>query len=553
LDILAKKRKTGIVTGQIFVNGEEIHDRKTFRRLTGYVDQEDIHIPCLTVQETLEFSASVRLPESITAKEKSMRVEIVLSQLGLAHIANSRVGDAIHRGISGGEKKRLSIAVELVTNPSVIFIDEPTSGLDSFNALQVIQTLATLARDHQKTVFFDLLTLKVIFTVHQPNSAIYSLFDNVLLLSRGKSVYFGPASDAEAYWSSQGHPCPKTYHIADHLLDVASTVIEPIVVADVDGLRYRGKKEGGDTSRHSVGVRGSDEKLRFSSLLNCSNDIQGASKLTQIQQVLGRELKVFLRSPTLFISHLTLSIGLGVFIGMLYYQVDNSIAGLQNRLGSIFFIQALLAFGGLSAISSLNVDRILFIRERSNGFYSPEVYFLQKVLFDLIPLRIIPALVLVSTSYFLIGFTNTTTAFLKFLLIMVVFSMNAGLHDLAIASLIPSTSTSTLASVMSILFQMLFSGILVNQVNIPSGLRWIQYISFFKYAYEGCIASESAGLSVKTTIAGIDVNIPASTVLKSFGIDAGAYYFDMTVTIGVCGVLLVGIWAVMKIKLKERR
>jgi ABC-type multidrug transport system ATPase subunit len=134
------------------INGEEVSNSKIYRKLTGYVDQEDIHIPVLTVQETLEFSAAIRLAESITAEEKSLRAQTVMQQLGLAHIANSRVGDALRRGISGGEKKRLSIAVELVTNPSVIFIDEPTSGLDSFNALQVIKTLATLAKDHHKTV-----------------------------------------------------------------------------------------------------------------------------------------------------------------------------------------------------------------------------------------------------------------------------------------------------------------------------------------------------------------------------------------------------------------
>lgn len=331
-------------------------------------------------------------------------------------------------------------------------------------------------------------------------------------------------------------------------------------MVEVDNLRFRGRgkkndgQEVGDNQSVKPPKVGIDDLGKSTtSFVDPFNSLQGASLLTQLQKVLGRELKVFIRAPILFVSHLSLSIVLGIFIGMLYYQVDNSLAGLQNRLGSIFFMQALLAFGGLSAISSLSVDRVLFIRERSNGFYSPEIYFLQKVLFDLIPLRLIPALVLVSISYFLIGFTNTSDAFLKFLLIMVVFSMNAGLHGLAIASLIPETSTSTLTAVMSILFQMLFSGILVNQVNIPSGLRWIQYISFFKYAYEGCIASESSGLSVVTTIAGVDVNIPASVVLQSFGLDAGAYYFDMAVTFAVWGALMLIIWGVMRVRLREWR
>ena len=108
----------------------------------------------LTVREVLEFSAFTRLPESVSSAGKLARVETVMKQLGLSHVANSRVGDSLKRGLSGGEKKRLSIATELVTNPSILFVDEPTSGLDSFNAYQVVQTLANLASEHKKTVRF---------------------------------------------------------------------------------------------------------------------------------------------------------------------------------------------------------------------------------------------------------------------------------------------------------------------------------------------------------------------------------------------------------------
>jgi ABC-type multidrug transport system ATPase subunit len=164
LDILAKKAKTGQVEGKVLLNGSEVDDLAQFKRMTGYVDQEDIHIPSLTVRETLEFSANVRMSESIDPNIKRYRVESVLKQLGLMHVADSRVGDASKRGLSGGEKKRLSIAVELVTNPAILFVDEPTSGLDSFSALQTIKTLASLATESQKTV-------SAIFHYHQ--SLIY--------------------------------------------------------------------------------------------------------------------------------------------------------------------------------------------------------------------------------------------------------------------------------------------------------------------------------------------------------------------------------------------
>lgn len=154
LDILASKRKTGTVSGFVQINGSVI-DKKTFHRISGYVDQEDIHLPSLTVREVLEFSAALRLPESMSSEQKAERVDTVLVELGLKHIEHSQIGNPVHRGISGGEKRRLSIGVELVTNPSILFLDEPTSGLDSFNAHQVIYTLSKLAKDLNKTVLYD--------------------------------------------------------------------------------------------------------------------------------------------------------------------------------------------------------------------------------------------------------------------------------------------------------------------------------------------------------------------------------------------------------------
>jgi len=131
-----------------------------------------------------------------------------MEQLGLTHVANTRVGGNGTRGISGGEKRRLSIGVELVTSPAIIFLDEPTSGLDSYNALSVVTTLKTLARDHRKTI---------IFTIHQPRSDVYILFDEVLLLADGGHLYCGPAANASEYFKNQGFSCPEGYNIADHL------------------------------------------------------------------------------------------------------------------------------------------------------------------------------------------------------------------------------------------------------------------------------------------------------------------------------------------------
>jgi ABC-type multidrug transport system ATPase subunit len=142
----------------------------------------------LTVYETLLYSALLRLPRAMSRQAKEKRVRDTMTELGIEHIANSKIGTAGKRGISGGEKRRVSIAMEVVTSPSILYLDEPTSGLDSYNALSVVQALVTLARRYQRTV---------ILTIHQPRSNIFRMFDRLLLLAEGGyMVYSGPIISA---------------------------------------------------------------------------------------------------------------------------------------------------------------------------------------------------------------------------------------------------------------------------------------------------------------------------------------------------------------------
>jgi ABC-type multidrug transport system ATPase subunit len=190
------------------VNGKFI-DTRRYRNIIGYVDQEDTLMDTLTVYEIILDSALLRLPRDMPLAVKKRRVQETMMELGIVGIANRRIGNTESRGISGGEKRRVSIACELVTSPSIIFLDEPTSGLDSYNAYNVIECLVSLARDYNRCV---------VLTIHQPRSNIYALFDKLLLLAKGRMVYSGPAQqEAIDHFSRQGFECPKGFNIADYL------------------------------------------------------------------------------------------------------------------------------------------------------------------------------------------------------------------------------------------------------------------------------------------------------------------------------------------------
>lgn len=195
--------------GGIYFNGTRMTEEE-LGSMTGYVMQDDVLLGTLTPRETLQFAANMQLPPNMPLEKKYKRCEKILKQLDILKCADSPIGTPNMRGISGGERRRVSIAVEMIRNPSVLFLDEPTSGLDSTTAVKVMRVLKNLARTGRT----------VIFTIHSPNAKILALFDTLILLSRGKIGYFGPANRALAYFKSLGYRCPDSANPAEFFLNV---------------------------------------------------------------------------------------------------------------------------------------------------------------------------------------------------------------------------------------------------------------------------------------------------------------------------------------------
>ena len=218
LDILAKRTKSGTSSGDIYLNGQEM-DSSHYKKLIGYVDQEEVMIPTLTVYETILYSALLRLPRSMSQAAKKYRVMEVMQELGIDAIKDSKIGQPGARSISGGERRRVAIACELVTSPSIIFLDEPTSGLDAYNAFNVVESLVALAKNYKRTV---------VFTIHQPRSNIVTLIDQIVLLAHGRTIYSGPQSEAQHYFKQIGYPCPPGFNIADYMIDLTMGAVRRI-------------------------------------------------------------------------------------------------------------------------------------------------------------------------------------------------------------------------------------------------------------------------------------------------------------------------------------
>ena len=403
LDILAGKTKSGTVDGDIYVNGKVLNSAD-YRKIVGFVDQEDHLIPTLTVFETVLNSALLRLPRQMSTRQKIAKVVGVLNELRIFHIKDCVVGLDFTRGISGGEKRRVSIACELVTYPSILFLDEPTSGLDAYNAKNVVESLVKLAKDFKRTI---------VFTIHQPRSNIVALFDKLILLSEGDMVYTGDMNNCSDFFGKNGHQCPLGYNIADYLIDITVDHKKLLCVADEHAshgtfLNSAKSSDTGDTrewehlaehrdeynyepvdsSRKYVQVTNKLPQLFAKSPLAAElrqqiqhlaenpldmdmqlHRLKRASFCTQFAILSSRTFKNLYRNPKLLLSNYVVALLVGLFCGMLYFHVTNDISGFQNRLGLFFFMLALFGFSALTGLHSFAEERIIFIRERVNNYY----------------------------------------------------------------------------------------------------------------------------------------------------------------------------------------
>ena len=601
LDILARKKKRGTASGDFWLNGEKVADDE-FRSVIGFVDQEDTMLPTLTVHETILDSALLRLPKEMSIFAKEQKVEDVERQLGIHPIRHQIIGseEGSGRGISGGEKRRVGIACELVTSPSILFLDEPTSGLDAYNAFNVVECLVTLVKTYNRTV---------VFTIHQPRSNIVALFDQLMLLAEGRLVYSGPFQKCQSYFDSIGYACPPGFNIADYLVDLTMHTGSPLEFEDDDEHDYVGDGEGGQGTRASstmavksipsvsnvsiedrsnadsslrpkskrmTSVRQQQERrlygrrntqdnihtpasvrsegdsvverdgdavklsrqlgqpspqilddphnlppeaggtstnldLLVSSFaasevasdlrddihdaISSANESNGhlpdAPNGTAIGKVKGyrkprihtqffilsrRTWRNLYRNPMLMLTHYAIAILLAVFLGFLFYGLTDDLSGFQNRLGFFFFLLALFGFSTLTSLTVFGPERLLFVRERAKGYYSPIAYYIAKVVFDIVPLRLIPPLIMGCIVYPMTGLVPSFDRFFTFLLFLVLFNLAAAMICLFIGVCVKNQGVANLLGVLVMLFSLLFGGFLLNHETIPGPVLWLQVV-----------------------------------------------------------------------------
>ncbi|EMD34339.1 hypothetical protein CERSUDRAFT_125512 [Gelatoporia subvermispora B] len=553
IEILAGKRKSGHTVGTVSFPPTSGEMSSRAPRI-GFVPQQDVLPPTLTVCEALLFAARLRLPESIPDSQKRARVDDVLERLGIAHLCDVRIGDGEKRGISGGETRRVSIGLELVAQPDVLILDEPTSGLDSVSAAKVARVLHALAHDPENPT-------AVIASIHQPSSQLYQSFDQVLLLSHGRALYCGPGGFAPAdHFRAQNILYQEGYNIADHLLDIASN--PPATLFQEAGRVNKSVEdtpaldtEKGEVNGSALGQIGSLPSAMPIPKASLFGQKYTATFLTQLEVLSGREWKVLRRDKSLFFTHIAVASVLGVFCGGLYFHTGITIAGFQSRVGCLFFLGALIAFSTLSALYNIVEIRPLFMRERSASYYSPTAWLLSRFIFDAVPLRIIPTIIVSTITYWMAGLAHDAAHFFKFLFILVLYTLAMTLFNFLLACLFRNGGIAILTSALTALYQMTYAGFFVHLDSIPPVLRWLQWLCPLKYTLEALSVNEvGSGLMIQDSLDGVPVDVSATLIMQTlFGFGVNNYYRDVLVLFAFIAGFAVAVIGVVWLNVRERR
>ncbi|XP_017696858.1 ABC transporter G family member 25 [Phoenix dactylifera] len=468
-------RLQGKHSGVVLANGRRL--AKPALRRTGFVAQDDLLYPHLTVRETLVFCAMLRLPRTVAAAEKVAAAEAVVAELGLGKCADTVVGNAFVRGISGGERKRVSIAHEMLVNPSLLVLDEPTSGLDSTAAYRLVATLAGLARKGRA----------IVTAVHQPSSRVYQMFDSVLLLSEGNCLYFGRGREAMDYFGSVGF-APR-FHVnpADFMLDLANGVAE---------IDYQGEAEKSNVKQSLVA---SYSRVMAPKVKACiSAAVAGDAAQTGSERCMTREQRncrsiswfsqfsILLRRSLKERRHETFNslrvfqvVAAAILAGSMWWH--SNIHDVRDRLGLLFFIAIFWGvFPSFNAVFTFPQERAIFIKERSSGMYTLSSYFMARMAGDL-PMELILPTVFALILYWMAGLRPEPEAFMLTLVVLLGYVLVAQGLGLALgAAIMDAKKASTVITVTMLAF-LLTGGFYVQ--HVPSCVIWMKYTSFTFYCY----------------------------------------------------------------------
>lgn len=537
------------IDGSVIVNGEE---GRLPKQMVGVVWQDDLLLSNLTVEETIYFAARLKTPHQTPDKEVWKLVEDVMDVLGLSHIRDNMIGSAVANqpGISGGERKRTAVAAELVVRPSLLLLDEPTSGLDATTAHSLMSTLKDLAT----------LGHSIAVVIHQPRTDIFKLLDHLLLMSKGKVVYDGPASTARRYLEDcpTVGPLPPETGIADWIMD---SIILDQARGNDSALSKSWSERGVDVvngykkEQHSSGQPQFKHNMSTLSELKEKPNKYESSFGKQLRLLAGRTLKQRRGEKFTRVS-LLLTFAYIFFTSIFWWQLPNTTGSVFERNSLLFFM--LIAQGNSIVVGSISVfqrDRALLRRERAKKMYGVLPFFLAKTASDMTNNIILP-LCYGMIVYFTAGLRLEAAAFFKFVVAYYLTLSCAQSMGFFLSVILPNMQTALLLAPSITLFFFIIGGFYIPLSSMHWGIRWASYVAFSKYGYSALLVTEFEDRLISCSDDEVAISIgdtdecplPGEVVYESIGIDGifANYYFNVCICVLLNLFFLTGAYVVLR-------
>eukprot|EP00197_Chlamydomonas_leiostraca_P006364 CAMPEP_0202866206 /NCGR_PEP_ID=MMETSP1391-20130828/7260_1 /ASSEMBLY_ACC=CAM_ASM_000867 /TAXON_ID=1034604 /ORGANISM="Chlamydomonas leiostraca, Strain SAG 11-49" /LENGTH=699 /DNA_ID=CAMNT_0049546135 /DNA_START=95 /DNA_END=2194 /DNA_ORIENTATION=- len=479
------------LSGSLTINGQPSTESN---HRQGYVQQEDVFYSQLTVMETMTMAAELRLPASMSKADKKAYVDRLIAVLGLTKAAHTIVGDAKVRGLSGGERKRLSLGCELIGSPPLIFLDEPTSGLDAAAAEKVMSTLKALARAGHT----------VVASIHQPRSSIWAMFDDLVLLHEGQVVYSGAAGEALEHFAALGHTCPPHHNPAEFVADLISADWSNSGNGEEDSAKGRARVEalvkawatnGQQRLPSSPGQGPVRPDAETEAVHAGAGDAlrPRTSFWRQFVLLAGRSWKQVTRDKAATIARIGSNVSSALIFGAIFHRMGRAQSSIQDRMGLMQVAAINTAMSSL--IKTLNVfprERTIVNRERAKHAYTTTPYLAAKLLAEL-PIGAVFPLLFGCVVYPLTGLNPDPRRFLRFLGIITLESFTSSALGLAVGSVAPTTEAAIALGPAVMLVWIVFGGYYVNAANVPRVLKWLPKASLIKQGFEALCVNEFKG------------------------------------------------------------
>ena len=502
LNLLAGRVATGVngavVNGKVMLDGKALKPNE-FRSQVAYVMQEDALFATQTPVEALQFSALLRNPD-LSAGQRNELVAEILRKLRLEKCRDTLVGSALIPGLSGGEKKRTAVGVELVSNPKYLFLDEPTSGLDSYAAWMVVDMLRQLANGE-----YDGVKRTVVATIHQPSSEVFQLFDDSILLSNGRTVYNGPTSNLQEHFAKAGYPIPPGHNPADHTM----------FCMQLEDLSY---VPSDDSPDHEILEHVKNAKISLADYWLSVEDITSitpsgnmslngletqlsakpkAPFMTQFFALGFRELANVKRDTKALFARFGTTIFLNLLVGIVFQGIGSASKGYLDSTGlnSHFGALGQIAIGGMFGISQpillhFPLEKPVFLREYAAGTYNSVPYFASKLMVE-IPMSILQSGVIILMTYFTVELQGD---FLWLVLGTALLGLVASSTAMVIGAIASNTQVAIQMAPILFVPQFLFAGIFIPTSLIPDYLSWAQYLCSLKYGINLLTLAEFADI-----------------------------------------------------------